>query len=274
MINKPKVLTIIKSSVASYPNSVVYNNDTIYFKGEVIVKKRTVVIIMIVISVLLVGCKDIIKKEVSDDIIIEKDNAEKLAINLEIGYGIVDISSGADDWVNGTIDYNYSSLEPDVTYKLNGEKGKVTIDQPKKSIKKIKRGKLKNDWDLALTNEIPIDLKVSTGAADTSLDLQGVKLQKLDIESGVGRTTVDLSGSWEESFDVNLEMGVGESTIILPREVGVEIKAEKGIGSTNMEGFISKGEGVYVNDAFDHADVIITVDAEMGVGEANFVLGK
>ena len=104
------------------------------------------------------------------------------------------------------------------------------------------------------------------------MNLQGMQLHSLDIETGVGRSTVNLGGVWEQSFNVNIEMGVGESTIILPKDVGVEIKSTKGIGSATFNGFISNGKDVYVNDAFEHADVIITVQTELGIGSANFEL--
>ena len=82
--------------------------------------------------------------------------------------------------------------------------------------------------------------------------------------------TIDLGGKWEKSFDASLKMGVGKSTIILPKEVGVKIISSKGIGTTNFVGFISEGDGVYVNEAYKDADVIINLNTELGIGEVNF----
>ena len=58
------------------------------------------------------------------------------------------------------------------------------------------------------------------------------------------------------------------------QEVGVKIKSEKGLGTSNVVGFISQGEGVYVNEAYEDADVILTVNTEMGVGDITFKLDK
>lgn len=221
----------------------------------------------------ITGCSAAtIGKEKVSEIYIEKDKAEQLAIDLKIDYGQVDISSGANPWVDGEIKYNIADLEPKVKYKSGRKKGKITINQPKKHKINLKKGSLKNKWDLQLSNDVPVELNISTGASDTNLNLQGMQLRSLDVETGVGKTTVNLAGVWQESFNVNIQMGVGESTVILPKEVGVEIKSSEGIGSATYNGFTSNGKNVYVNDAFEDADVIISVQTELGIGQVNFEL--
>ena len=84
-------------------------------------------------------------------------------------------------------------------------------------------------------------LSVDSGVSSTELDLQGLMLEKLDINAGVGDLYVDLGGdAWENSFETNITTGVGEATVILPSEVGVKIKSEKGLGTSNVVGFISR----------------------------------
>ncbi|MBS4190573.1 hypothetical protein KHA94_10305 [Bacillus sp. FJAT-49705] len=223
----------------------------------------------------ITGCSSSVNgKEKDFEIHVQKDKAEKLDITLDAGIGEINVSGEAKDWAEGVIEYNIDDLKPKVKYKHTGNTGKMTIEQSDGKVLGIKKGRIKNTWDLQLTNDVPINLKVKTGATETDLDLQGLKLSKLDIDGGVGDITVDLSGDWQESFDVDLEMGVGRSTIILPKDVGVKIISSKGIGQSNFNGFISEGNGVYVNEAFENADVKIVVNTELGVGEANFELEK
>lgn len=230
-------------------------------------------LITIAFIIWMTGCSSLaIGNEKVEDIYVEEDTAEQLDMNLEIDYGQVNISSGSNAWVDGEINYNVRELEPKVTYKLKKNQGEITIDQPKKADINVKKGALKNDWNLQLTKNVPVHLKVNTGASDTYMNLQGMQLASLDVETGVGKSTVNLAGTWEESFDVNIDMGVGESTVILPKDVGVEIKSSKGIGSATFNGFTSNGKGMYVNDAFENADVIISVETELGIGAVNFEL--
>lgn len=204
---------------------------------------------------------------------IEKDKAKELQLELNLGAGELNVEIGADEWVEGSINYNQDKLKPEVSYKLKGDKGIGVIEQENKGLlDKIKIGELKNVWNLTLTDDIPLDLRVNSGASDTNLDLKGLNLKELDVNAGVGNITIDLGGKWNESFDAALALGVGQSTIILPKDVGVKIESSKGIGTADFIGFISKGNGVYVNEAYEDADVIINLQTDLGVGEAIFKL--
>ncbi|WP_044023128.1 toast rack family protein [Bacillus sp. SG-1] len=201
---------------------------------------------------------------------IEKDSARDLEVNLQLGAGEMNISGGASEWITGNIEYSNETMEPVVQYDLDGDKGDIVIKQKNKV--NVGFGNMKNGWDLLLTNDVPIDLRVESGAADTNLDLRGLRLRKLKVDAGVGDVEVDLSGDWQESFDVDIDTGVGKTTVILPKSVGVQIKSEEGVGKANFDGFTSSRNNTYVNEAFETADVIITVKVETGVGEVNFQL--
>jgi N-terminal domain of toast_rack, DUF2154 len=207
------------------------------------------------------------------EITIEKDKAKELQLELNLGAGELNVEKGADEWVEGSIEYNEENLKPEVTYKRKGDKGIGVIEQENTGfLDKIKIGELKNEWNLTLSDEVPLSLVVNSGASDTNLDLKGLDLKELDINAGVGDITIDLSGKWKTSFDAALALGVGQSTIILPEDVGVKIKSSKGIGTADFVGFISKGNGVYVNEAYEDAKVIITLTTDLGVGESVFKL--
>ena len=211
--------------------------------------------------------------EENGKVTIEKDKANELQLELNLGAGELNVEKGAVEWVDGSINYNQDKLKPEVSYKLKGDIGIGVIEQESKGLlDKINIGELKNVWNLTLTDEIPLDLRVNSGASDTNLDLKGLNLKELDVNAGVGDITIDLGGKWNESFDAALALGVGQSTIILPNDVGVKIESSKGIGTADFVGFISKGNGVYVNEAYEDADVIINLKTDLGVGEAIFKL--
>ncbi|WP_107925868.1 toast rack family protein [Lysinibacillus parviboronicapiens] len=221
----------------------------------------------------LSGCNSIIPgKNNEESILVEKDKAEKLDVELNLGVGEMTVTKGAKDWVEGTAQYNINKLAPKVSYDLHGQTGEVVIEH--KGSTKFGISNVKNEWNITLNEDIPMNLSVETGASMANLDLQGLKLEKLDIETGVGDLAVNLGGDWKKSFETNIETGVGQTTVILPSKVGVKLTTEKGIGSSSVEGFIAKGKGVYVNEAYEHADVVLEVNSEMGVGDVTFKLDK
>lgn len=237
--------------------------------------RKNLLIGLIMGSVILAtaGCNTVVSGKEKEEIIsVKKDKVKELNVELNLGAGELVVSNGAKEWLDGHIIYKVKNLEPKVTYKDQGDKGKIIIEQKNSTVVKI--GNFKNEWNLKLSEDIPLDLVVNSGASDTNLDLRGLKLERLDIETGVGNLNVNLGGDWKKSFETNIETGVGSTTVILPSKVGVKIKSNKGIADTNVAGFISKGNGVYVNEAFDDADVILKVNTEIGVGEVNFEIEK
>lgn len=237
--------------------------------------KKTLFIVLVIGAIVFAasGCNTVVSGEVKEESIsIQKDKAKELDVVLNLSVGELTLSKGAEDWVEGSIKYNKKKFEPEVIYNRKGNKGEVIIEQG--SLNNINFSDIKNEWNLELSDDVPMNLSVHSGASSTDLDLQGLMLEKLDIDAGVGELHVDLGGAWENSFETNIKTGVGAATVILPSEVGVKIKSEKGIGTSDVVGFISQGEGVYVNEAYEDADVILTVNTEMGMGDITFKLDK
>lgn len=222
----------------------------------------------------LSGCFSFIpnNKMREEAILVEKDKVKALEVDIDLGVGELTVSSGAKEWVEGKADYNIKKLAPQVDYDVHGDTGEVDIQH--KGSTKLGISNIKNTWAIQLNDSIPMDLTVETGASLANLDLQGLQLEKLDIDAGVGDVTVNLGGDWKKSFKTSIETGVGQTTVILPSKVGVKLTTEKGIGSSNIEGLVSKGQGVYVNEAYDKADVVLEVHSELGVGDITFKLDQ
>jgi len=221
----------------------------------------------------LSGCFSFIPSKMQEEaILVEKDKAKALEVDIDLGVGEMNVTGGAKEWVEGTANYNIKKLAPQVNYNLRGDTGDIEIKH--KGSTKLSLANIKNTWAIQLNDDIPMDLTVETGASLANLDLQGLQLEKLDIDAGVGDLTVNLGGDWQKSFTANIETGVGQTTVIVPSKVGVKLTTEKGIGSSTIEGLISKGKGVFVNEAYEKADVVLEINSELGVGDITFKLDK
>lgn len=230
-------------------------------------------VVMGTTALVLSGCFSFIPNKMREEaILVEKDKVKALEVDIDLGVGEMNVSSGAKEWVEGNAEYNIKKLAPQVDYDVHGDTGEVEIKH--KGSTKLGLSNIKNTWAIQLNDSIPMDLTVETGASLANLDLQGLQLEKLDIEAGVGDLTVNLGGDWKKSFTTTIETGVGQTTVILPSKVGVKLTTEKGIGSSNVEGLMSKGNGVYVNEAYDKADVVLEVNSELGIGEITFKLDR
>jgi hypothetical protein len=130
----------------------------------------------------------------------------------------------------------------------------------------------RNEWDLHLNNSVPMEMNVNMGAGRTVLTLSGLALSRLELNMGAGETTVDITGDWKKDVDAQIHGGVGRATIRLPKDVGVRVVAQGGLGAINADGFQKQGEA-YVNDQYGKSPVTLRVEVEGGVGEINLELG-
>ena len=64
-----------------------------------------------------------------------------------------------------------------------------------------------------------MDLTVETGASLANLDLQGLQLEKLDIEAGVGDLTVNLGGDWKRALQRLLKQALVKQRSFYPQRL-------------------------------------------------------
>jgi hypothetical protein len=120
-------------------------------------------------------------------------------------------------------------------------------------------------WNLSLTREVPVDLRVDSGVGRTTLDLRDATLSRLRYAGGVGETVVTLPGSG--GYRGEFELGVGATTVRLPQSVEARITVRTGLGRANVAGFDRDGD-VYTTPGYASAAANARVDLSVqgGVG--------
>jgi hypothetical protein len=200
---------------------------------------------------------------------VERDASEKLRVKLEMGAGLLKVSGGSPNWMEGDFRYNVPAWKPNVRYATSGGIGDLTIEQGT-STGIGPFGSTTNDWDLRLNDKVPTDLTVRVGAGEARLDLGALSLRSLEIEMGAGELRLDLRGKPGRSYDVHLRGGAGEATVQLPRGVGVSARAVSGMGEINVQGLRSEGDH-WVNDAYAQSKVKVRLDVQGGVGAITLI---
>jgi hypothetical protein len=190
--------------------------------------------------------------------------------------------------------YNVAELKPEVDYSG----GTLTVRTPDVETgigSLLDVADYRYEWDLRLKDDVPMELHVNVGAGRTDLklgslsltrldvaggagemlvDLSGsASLTRLDIAGGAGALTVDLTGAWQNDLEATIGGGVGQRILILPRDTGVRVKVEVGIGGVDAPGLSKEGE-YYVNDAYGQSEVTLYLDVAGGVGETELRLGE
>jgi predicted membrane protein len=200
---------------------------------------------------------------------VELGEAESVELDLDIGAGELKVQGGAKELMEGYFVYNIERWKPEILYSVAGNRGKLKVKQGECCGMTI--GKKRNKWNISVSNDVPLDIKVDFGAGEGNLDLRGLILNSLEIDMGVGELQVDISGEQKKSLDVSVDGGVGSATIYLPVDVGVRVEVDGGIGSVNARDMIKK-RGVYTNDAYGKTEVTIDVDVDAGIGSIDLIM--
>jgi hypothetical protein len=197
-------------------------------------------------------------------------DAKSVRMEVKMGSGELKVAGGASQLLDAEFTYNVPAWKPLVDYNASGTQGYLTIRQPA-GVHGTEAG-VRYNWDLHLNNSVPLDMTVEMGAGRADLTLGTLSLNSLDLKFGAGESVVDLTGDWKNDLTARIRGGVGKVTLRLPRDVGVRVDAEGGIGSINAADFKKQGH-TYVNEAYGKSHVTLRVDVKAGVGEINLELG-
>ncbi|HUU37940.1 MAG TPA: toast rack family protein [Candidatus Desulfaltia sp.] len=231
-------------------------------------KHRLGLIILGCAALALVACEDM-GNLTTDTKTVEAAGAEAVEVNVKMGAGELQVSGGAQALMEAEFTHRTRRRAPEVDYQISGTKGILTVRHRRSG--GLFLGNSKNDWDVRLSNRIPIDLEIDMGAGESRLDLAEVDLRSLTVDMGVGEMKLDLRRKHERDLDVSIDGGIGSGTIYLPGNVGVRVRVDGGIGSVHAPGFAKNGH-VYTNEAYGKSPVTIDISVDAGIGSIDLRL--
>jgi hypothetical protein len=187
--------------------------------------------------------------EVKESIKVTAPDAEETRLSLSFGAGKLTLSPGAKNLVDGTVIYNVEDLKPEIVEDENN----IEIRQGNfRSLPPFQD--MKNEWDLQL-GDTPMDLVISAGAYDGTIELGGLSLMSLEVNDGA--SNVDLSFSEPNLVEMSiLRYATGASDVTL-----------SGLANANFSTLtFSGGAGNYTLDFSGELqqDAVATIDAGLG----------
>ena len=126
-------------------------------------------------------------------------------------------------------------------------------------------------WDLGLTGEVPLDVRLETGASRTTLDLREIRLRRLDLQTGASETRVVLPRN-AGTTEVRAEHGAASLTFEVPAGVAARIRTRMAIGSSQIdEGRFPSAGDVYQSIDYGSAANRVDLDIQGGVGSLRVI---
>jgi hypothetical protein len=127
------------------------------------------------------------------------------------------------------------------------------------------------DWDIRLNRDIPLNLKIDSGASASILDLSDLKVTDLDIDTGASSTELTLPANAGNTH-VDIDTGASSLKVNIPSGVAASIRIKSGIASVNVNSrFPRLDGGLYQSTDYSTAAnrVDMTIDAGVGSIEVN-----
>jgi hypothetical protein len=121
-------------------------------------------------------------------------------------------------------------------------------------------------WDVGLTDEVPLDLRLEVGAYRGTVDLGDLRLRTLELHTGVSETLVRLPRAAGSTL-VKAEAGVASLTIEVPSGVAARIRSRMALGTSQIDEvrFPRIGD-VYQSVDYGTSLNQVDIDVQGGVG--------
>jgi len=200
----------------------------------------------------------------NESISVPLNDAKEVEAQINMGVGNLNIQGGAEGLMEANFIYNSGSGKPKIDYDVNNGIRFLLVEQP--NMKVISNnGTFKNDWNLFLNSHIPMGLSIVSGVGINNLQLGGLNLDGLTVNSGTGNITVDLVGL-NKDLNATINAGIGDLVLNLPSQAGVKVHVQKGVGLIEAEKGFRSNRNVFVNEAYGFSNATIDIDVQSGIG--------
>ncbi len=113
-------------------------------------------------------------------------------------------------------------------------------------------------------------INIDVGLSELTITgLGNANFDKLSFDGGVGDFTLDFSGDFEHRAYVDINIGLGNLTILMPKDAGVQIKSESSFLSSfsiDKRDFDEVDDDLYESDNFGESEKELIFDIEVGLG--------
>jgi hypothetical protein len=128
-----------------------------------------------------------------------------------------------------------------------------------------------SQWTVGLTGDVPLDLRLETGASRAVLDLTDLKVRSLELKTGASETRVILPRA-AGITTVKAEAGAASLVIEVPGSVAARIRSRVALGSNQIdEGRFPKVGDTYQSADYDSAENRVDIDVQGGVGSVRVI---
>jgi hypothetical protein len=202
---------------------------------------------------------DVEEEQVSIDL----QGASQASLKLSHGAGRIAVGSGAPpgQLLNGTFAGGVKH-----SAHLSGDMLEARLESRPFAFPPFIGGWQEQGWKFSLNRDIPMALKLETGASQSEFDLRDVKVTNLKISTGASKTDVTLPADAGETA-VKVELGAASLDMVVPQGVAARIRAEQGVSAIEIDtARFPYSNGIYESTDYSSAPNKVDIKIEAGAG--------
>lgn len=186
---------------------------------------------------------------------------DNLRVDLTFGANRLNINSLNND--NDLFDLNldYRGKMPEVIYNKRDNLGDLSVRQTRQ----VNVGTGSDIWDINLTKNTPLDINIKGGAGDLLLNLEKLKVDKLNIDAGLGQLNIRYP---DYDNETEISAGAGNIKLIVPSTAALRIETKTVINSNNFDevGLIRLYNDVYQSKNYGEVENKIDIKISTSAG--------
>ncbi len=119
-------------------------------------------------------------------------------------------------------------------------------------------------WQLDLPAGTQISLSADMGAGDMNLDVTGLDVGDIDVETGLGSITLTLPQG--DDLQAKLDAGIGRILIHAPEGVGVRVRIDRALTVVQVPSGYTRDGDVYTSPGYEQAQNHIDLEISAAIG--------
>jgi hypothetical protein len=200
-----------------------------------------------------------------EHITIPLEGVQRASIRFHHGAGRIDISSGAgtenlvEGDFGGGLDISKYRKEEETEIRLKLPGNLFPFDwSPGQAL----------DWSVSLNRDIPLSLELETGASESHLELQDLRVIGLSLKSGASSTSLTLPSN-AGLTKVDIHSGAASIKVVVPQGVAAKIRTTGGLSNITVSDRFPRDGSLYQSLDYESAANKAEISVEMGVGSVS-----
>jgi hypothetical protein len=197
----------------------------------------------------------------------ELTDVDEANVTIKFAGGRLNVKSG--DTVNlidAELETRADSAEPRLSYYE--EDGIAFASLRRRGTTRAGPG-MGNKWDVTLTDQIPLQVRLVSEGATSSLDLDGLLIAELDVDAAASRVNARL-GAGDMDAEVTIDAGVSSVTLEIPKQYGIRLYVDCGLCWKDLPDGMKKrsgGGGAYYSKNYESAPYRMDVEIDAGLSK-------